>query len=136
MATITLLHWSRTATHQAARGRPYGVACGNLAGPTACALLRRVVWENPRAYGHQPPSGTSMVSRLRYLRVFSFVPVFYVTTGSAWHNAHKKLIRCTERVEQVIDFWVAFSDVVILVRRLIREGWMRYRWEGRPQRQP
>jgi hypothetical protein len=32
----------------------------------------------------------------------------------------------------MIDFWVALSDVVIIVRRLIREGWCRYRWEGRP----
>jgi hypothetical protein len=56
-------------------------------------------------------------------------------TGS-WHNAHKKLVWCTERVGGVIDFWVAFSDVVIIVRRLIREGWSRYRWEGRPSRRP
>jgi hypothetical protein len=56
-------------------------------------------------------------------------------TGS-WHNAHKKLVWCTERVGRVVDFWMAFSDVVIIVRRLIREGWVRYRWEGRPKRQP
>lgn len=56
-------------------------------------------------------------------------------TGS-WHNAHKKLAWCTERIGRVIDFWVAFSDVVIIVRRLIRESWIRYRWEGRPSRQP
>ena len=37
---------------------------------------------------------------------------------------------------RVIDFWVAFSEVVIIVRRLIREGWSRYRWEGRPSRRP
>ena len=55
---------------------------------------------------------------------------------NSWHNAHKKLVWCTERVGRVIDFWVAFSDVVIIVRRLIREGWMRYRWEGRPHRRP
>ena len=54
----------------------------------------------------------------------------------SWHNAHKKLVWCTERVGKVIGFWMAFSDVVIIVRRLIREGWVRYRWEGRPQRQP
>jgi hypothetical protein len=30
----------------------------------------------------------------------------------------------------------AFSDVVIIVRRLIREGWRRYRWEERPSRCP
>jgi len=29
---------------------------------------------------------------------------------------------------------VAFSEVVIIVRRLIREGRTRYRWEGRPSR--
>lgn len=56
-------------------------------------------------------------------------------TGS-WHNAHKKLVWCTERVGRVIDFWVAFSEVVIIVRRLIREAWSRYRWEGRPPRRP
>jgi hypothetical protein len=52
------------------------------------------------------------------------------------NNAHKKLAWCTERRDRVIDFWVAFSEVVIIVRRLIREGWSRYRWEGRPRRRP
>ena len=59
-----------------------------------------------------------------------------VERTSSWHNAHKKLVWCTERVGRVIDFWVAFSDVVIIVRRLAREGWGRYRWEGRPSRRP
>jgi transposase len=59
-----------------------------------------------------------------------------VERTSAWHNAHKKFVWCTERVGPVIDFWVAFSDVVIIVRRLVREGWTRYRWEGRPSRRP
>ena len=59
-------------------------------------------------------------------------------TNSSWNNAHKKLVWCTERREKrVIDyFWVAFSEVIIIVRRLIREGWRRYRWEGRPRRRP
>ena len=59
-----------------------------------------------------------------------------VERTSSWHNAHKKLVWCTERVGRVIDFWVAFSEVVIIVRRLVREGWRRYRWEGRPSRRP
>jgi len=59
-----------------------------------------------------------------------------VERTSSWHNAHKKLVWCTERAGRVIDFWVAFSEVVIIVRRLIREGWTRYRWEGRPSRRP
>ena len=59
-----------------------------------------------------------------------------VERTNSWHNAHKKLVWCTERVGRVVDFWVAFSDVVIIVRRLAREGWTRYRWEGRPSRRP
>jgi IS5 family transposase len=59
-----------------------------------------------------------------------------VERTNSWSNAHKKLLWCTERCGQVIDFWVAFSDVVIIVRRLVREGWRRYRWEGRPSRRP
>ena len=45
-----------------------------------------------------------------------------VERTNSWHNAHKKLVWCTEREGRVMDFWVAFSDVVIVVRRLIREG--------------
>jgi transposase len=59
-----------------------------------------------------------------------------VERTSSWHNAHKKLVWCTERRRRVIDFWIAFSEVVIIVRRLIRRGWTRYRWEGRPGRRP
>jgi transposase len=59
-----------------------------------------------------------------------------VERTSSWHNAHKKLVWCTERVGRVIDFWVDFSEVVIIVRRLIREAWSRYRWASRPPRRP
>jgi IS5 family transposase len=55
---------------------------------------------------------------------------------NAWQNAHKKLAWCTERVGRVIDFWVAFSDVIIIVRRLVREAWSHYRWDTRPPRRP
>jgi transposase len=59
-----------------------------------------------------------------------------VERTNSWHNAHKKLVWCTEREGRVIDFWVALSEVVIVVRRLIREGWTHYRWESRPPRRP
>jgi transposase len=59
-----------------------------------------------------------------------------VERTTSWHNAHKKLVWCTERRGQVIDFWVAFSEVVITVRRLVREAWTWYRWENRPPRRP
>lgn len=59
-----------------------------------------------------------------------------VERTNSWGNAHKKLVWCTERRDPVIDFWLAFSGVIITVRRLIREGWTHYRWEGRPRRRP
>jgi IS5 family transposase len=55
---------------------------------------------------------------------------------NSWHNAHKKLLWCTERRGRVVDFWVALSEVIVIVRRLVREGWTRYRWDGRPSQRP
>jgi len=40
--------------------------------------------------------------------------------------AHKELVWCTRRQGRMIDFWMAFSEVVIIVRRLIWEAWSRY----------
>ena len=59
-----------------------------------------------------------------------------VERTNSWHNAHKKLVWCTERRGRVIDFWLAFSNVVIVVRWLIQKAWTRYRWEFRPSRPP
>jgi IS5 family transposase len=59
-----------------------------------------------------------------------------VERTNSWQNAHKKLVWCTQRRGRVVDFWMALSEVVIIVRRLVREGWTRYRWEGLPPRRP
>ena len=59
-----------------------------------------------------------------------------VERTDSWQNAHKKLVWCTEREGRVIDFWMAFSNVIIIVGRLIRKAWTRYRWESRPSRRP
>ncbi len=59
-----------------------------------------------------------------------------VERTNSWHNAHRKLAWCTERRGRVIGFWIAFSNVVIIVARLIREAWTRYRWDGRPLCRP
>lgn len=59
-----------------------------------------------------------------------------VERTTAWTNAHKKLVWCTERRAAVVAFWLAFSAVIIMVGRLVREGWRRYRWAGRPTRRP
>jgi hypothetical protein len=54
----------------------------------------------------------------------------------SWQNTHKKLVWCTERRWRVIDFWVPFSEVVIIVGRLLRIAWTRFRWETGPSRRP
>jgi hypothetical protein len=59
-----------------------------------------------------------------------------VERTNSWQNAHKKLVWCTERRSTVIDFWIAFSNVIIIAGRLVRKAWSRYRWESRPSRRP
>ena len=59
-----------------------------------------------------------------------------VERTNSWQNAHKKLVWCTERKGRVIDYWIAFSNVIVIVGRLLRKAWTRYRWEGRPSRRP
>jgi hypothetical protein len=59
-----------------------------------------------------------------------------VERTNSWSNAHKKLVWCTERRGRVVDFWVTFSNVIIIVGRLVRKAWTHYRWEGRPTRGP
>jgi rhodanese-related sulfurtransferase len=54
---------------------------------------------------------------------------------NAWTNAHKKLVRCTERRAAVVAFWVAFSAVIVTFGRLARQAWTRYRWPTRPSRE-
>src|ERR1035437_6625294 len=55
-----------------------------------------------------------------------------VERTNSWQNAFKKLVWCTERRTPVIEFYIAFANAVIILRRLIREGWKRYRWDTRP----
>lgn len=50
-----------------------------------------------------------------------------VERTNSWQNNFKKLVWCTERGHKVVDFHVSFANIVIIVRRLVREGWKRYR---------
>ncbi len=59
-----------------------------------------------------------------------------VERTNSWHNAFKKLACCTERRGVVIRFYLALANAIIIVRRLLREGWKRYRWDTRPRRCP
>lgn len=60
-----------------------------------------------------------------------------VERTNSWHNrGFKKLAICTEVHTRVIDAFIAVANAIIIVRRLIREGWTRYRWDGRPDRTP
>ena len=71
------------------------------------------------------------------------IPLGFATAPANRHDSpptprfwDKKLVWCTEREGRVIDFWVAFSNAIVIVGRLVRQAWVRYRWEGRPHRRP
>lgn len=59
-----------------------------------------------------------------------------VERTNAWINAYKKLVWRTERRARVIDFWIGFAMMIVVVSRLIRQAWTHYRWETRPARRP
>ena len=88
-------------------------------GATAAAIYARVSTTDGRR---------ETENQLRELRPLAATRRWVVERTNSWHNAHKKLAWCTERQGRVIDFWVAFSEVIIIVRRLVREAWSRYRW--------
>jgi hypothetical protein len=47
----------------------------------------------------------------------------------------QRLQRCYEGNEDVIDAYFDLADMIIAVRRLIRQAWVTYRWDTRPQHQ-
>ena len=59
-----------------------------------------------------------------------------VERTNAWHNCFKKLACCTERRGALLRLYFALVNTVIIVRRLIRQAWKRYRWDTRPRRCP
>ena len=61
---------------------------------------------------------------------------WHVERTNAWHNNFNRLQRCYERREDVIDAFFDLADAIITVRRLIRQAWTLYRWDGRPARRP
>jgi hypothetical protein len=59
-----------------------------------------------------------------------------VERSHAWLNAFGKLRWCTERRWVCVAFWLALACVVVIIRRLVRCAWTRYRWTGPPHRRP
>ena len=53
-----------------------------------------------------------------------------------WHNNYYKLARGTERPQVVADFNIAFTNTIVLARRLLHRTWILYRWNTRPSRRP
>lgn len=60
-----------------------------------------------------------------------------VERTNSWHTrGFRRFQYCTERRTRVIEAFVALANAVIITRRLIREAWTRYRWDGRPDKKP
>ncbi len=137
-----------------------GIPIGSVTAPANRhdSLLLVPTLEAARALGMAPEGATVHLDRgydsgLTRLRLLEFgllaeisrkgrpTPLnatkrWVIERTNSWQNAHKKLLWCTERRGRVVDFWMALSEVIVIVRRLVREGWTRYRWDGRPSRRP
>jgi hypothetical protein len=42
----------------------------------------------------------------------------------------------TERRRIVVEYWLALDTAAIVLGRLVRRAWARYRWDARPRRRP
>lgn len=59
-----------------------------------------------------------------------------VERTNKWYRDLRKVARCTERRLAVVQAWADLAQAIIVLRYLIREAWYRYRWDGRPKRNP
>ena len=60
------------------------------------------------------------------------IPIGSVTAPANRHDS--PLLVPTLEAARVLG--MALSEVIVIVRRLVREGWTRYRWDDRPSRRP
>ena len=60
------------------------------------------------------------------------IPIGSVTAPANRHDS--PLLVPTLEAARVLG--MALSEVIVIVRRLVREGWTRYRWYARPSRRP
>lgn len=50
----------------------------------------------------------------------------------SWMNGYGKLRRCTEKRQVVVEFYLFLAAALVVLRRLIQEARLRYRWPTRP----
>jgi Transposase DDE domain len=49
-----------------------------------------------------------------------------------WMNGYGKLRRCTEKRRVIVEFYLFLAAALVVLRRLIQEARLRYRWPTRP----
>jgi transposase len=50
----------------------------------------------------------------------------------SWMNGYGKLRRCTEKRRAIVEFYLFLAAALVVLRRLIQEARLRYRWPTRP----
>lgn len=61
---------------------------------------------------------------------------WHVERTNSWFRDFGRIARCPERRIEAVQAWMDPAQAIIVLRCLIREAWYRYRWEGRPSRNP
>lgn len=61
---------------------------------------------------------------------------WHVERTNKWFRDFGRIARCPERAWAAVRAWINLAQAVIILRRLLGEAWDRYRWDGRPARNP
>lgn len=56
-----------------------------------------------------------------------------VESAHSWYNSYAVMRVCRERNADVAAAWTQLVTAIIVIRKLVAEGWIRYRWEGRAE---
>lgn len=59
---------------------------------------------------------------------------WHVEATHAWMKNYKGLGVCNERQIDVVKNWVQFVGAMIIIKKLVKIGFIRYRWKGRPSK--
>jgi hypothetical protein len=105
-------------------------------GDVSPQLVGHVRITKPPSMSAMPPCTSTVATTRARPAPLRATSCWVVERTHAWHNAFKKLAWCTERRGLVIRFYLALANAIIIVRRLVREAWKRYRWDTRPKRCP
>jgi transposase len=79
--------------------------------------------------------GWKITPKGTYIRI-NHTKRWMIERTNSWHTrGFGLLLVVLDRVGAVQQAWTQLANAIIVLRRLLKEAWVRYRWDGRPTRQ-